>query len=128
MKVLKFTKDHSPYVKGEVASFSDADGQVRLDAGVAEEVKHYDRQPDRRVEEKFDDAGRPTGVMESREVPDDLERNVDLPPTAAGRSPKAEENMTDEEKKRLAEFEENDAKSVDAPRVNKMTEAPAKKK
>jgi hypothetical protein len=136
MKVIKFTQNHSPYVAGEIASFSDEDADVRINAGVAELVKEYTVQPDRRVEEKWDESGKPTGVMESREVPKDLERNVDLPPTKAGGQPKAEENMTEEEKKRAEMAESGDVAatedvgtmSVDAPRVNKMVDKPARKK
>lgn len=141
MKVIKFTKNHSPYVEGEVASFSDEDADVRIQAGVAELVKEYKVQPDIKRDEAYDDQGTPMGVRQARMVPQDLERNVDLPPTEAGGKPKAEENLSDEEKERVAKYEKSgvdpdsaegaaaaEGKAQDAPKVNKMADRPAAKK
>ena len=50
-----------------------------------------------------------TTRIETRTVPDDLQRNVDLPPTRAGGKPKAEENMTEEERKRAKAYEQNES-------------------
>lgn len=129
MKIVKFLKNHSPYVAGETASFSDEDADVRIQAGVAQLVKEYKVQPDQRVETRVDADGHT--VMETHTVPDDLERNVELPPTEAGGQPKAKEKMTEEERARAeaAERGENtEARSVDQPEVNKMVKRPAAKK
>jgi hypothetical protein len=132
MKIVKFLKDHSPYMAGEVAEFSDEDADVRIQAGVAELVKHVRVQPDRRTVERVDEDGHV--VIESRTVPNDLQRNVDLPPTPAGGVAKDEEHMTDEEKEqaRVAEAggdaTEVQGKSVDRPQVNKQVEQAPKKK
>lgn len=66
----------------------------------------------------------------------DLERNVDLPPTEAGGSPKDGTHMTAEEQKRAKLTEAGNAeptedagtKSADQPKVNKMVSRPATKK
>lgn len=129
MKIVKFLKNHSPYVAGETASFSDEDADVRIQAGVAQLVKEYKIQPDQRVETRVDADGHT--VIETKIVPDDLERNVELPPTEGGGQPKDEAHMTDEEKARAkaAERGENvQASSVEQPDVNKMVKRPAAKK
>jgi hypothetical protein len=128
MKVVKFLKNHSPYMAGEVAE----DADVRIQAGVAELVREVKVQPDRRTVERVDADGHV--IIEARTVPDDLERNVDLPPTEAGGVAKDESHMTDEEKKKakLAEegksSEEVQARSVDQPPVNKQVQSAPNKK
>ncbi len=99
MKVVRFLKDNSPYTAGEVASFGDQDADVRISAGVAELVKHYERQPDQRVKTEVGEDG--ATRIETRTVPDDINRNVDLPPTRAGGKAKDEAHMSDEEKRRV---------------------------
>ena len=117
---------------GEVAEFSDEDADVRIQAGVAELVKEVKVQPDRRTVERVDADGHI--VIEARQVPDDLERNVDLPPTRAGGVPKDEAHMTDEEKEQAKVAEEGgdatevETKAEDHPQVNKQVQnAPRKK-
>lgn len=132
MKIVKFLKNHSPYMEGEVAEFADEDADVRIQSGVAELVKEVKVQPDRRTVERVDADGHV--IIEARQVPQDLERNVDLPPTEAGGVAKDEAHMSEEEKKKakLAEEgkspEEVEAKSVDQPPVNKQVQAAPKKK
>ena len=82
-------------------------------------------------------------MIETRTVPDDLQRNVDFPPTRAGGKPKAEESMTDEEHKRAKAYESNQSdeeaedeaqkvraqgKSLDWPQESKMVSKPQAKK
>ncbi len=67
--------------------------------GICEELKHYDKQPDQRVVDNVDENGRLTKI-DVRQVPDDLAREADLPPTEAGGQPKDEAHMTEAEKKR----------------------------
>ena len=128
-------------MRGKIASFSDEDADVRINAGVAGLVRHYTVQPDQRVLTEVDENGNTR--IETRTVPDDLQRNVDLPPTKAGGKPKAEENMTDEDRKRAKAYEENESddeaddaaralrfqpKSVDGPQVSTMVSKPQAKK
>ncbi len=67
-------------------------------------------------------------------MPDDLERNVDLPATAGGGQPKDEAHMTDEEKEQVKAAEEGRAaesvnvKAEDQRQVNKQVQAAPKKK
>ena len=139
MKIVRFLKNHSPYVAGETASFSNEDADVRINAGVAELVKEYEVQPDQRVVTKVDEDGHT--VIETKAVADDLERNVDLPATEGGGQPKDEAHMTEAEKRRRLEEDRGeeedgeaarapglDKKSLDQPRENKMVgKAPTKK-
>ncbi len=73
-------------------------------------------------------------IIQARQVPDDLERNVDLPATAGGGQPKDEAHMTDEEKERARVAEEGgdasevETKAEDHPQVNKQVQAAPKKK
>lgn len=131
MKVVRFLQDHAPHMKGETASFSDYDGGELVNAGVAELVNHYERQPDQRVVDNVDENGRVT-KLEVRHVPDDLQREADLPPTEAGGRPKDEEHMTEKEKKhRLQNGEaqsQPETRSIDAPQVSKMVSRPQAKK
>jgi polyhydroxyalkanoate synthesis regulator phasin len=129
MKVVRFLQDHSPYMKGEVASFSNEDADVRIEAGVCELVKEYDRQPDQRVVDNVDESGRLTKI-EARRVPDDLQREADLPPTETGGRPKDETHMSESEKKRrlIQEEAQAEAKAMDAPPQSKMVSRPAAKK
>lgn len=133
MKVVGFLPDHSPCMKGGTASFSDYDADGRTQAVVCEELKHYDKQPDQRVVDNVDENGRLTKI-EVRQVPDDLQREADLPLTEAGGRPKDEAHMTEEEKKRRFQkgnqqtTEEGTTKSLDAPEVSKMVSRPQAKK
>lgn len=90
-------------MESEVASFSDEDADFRIQARVAELVKEYTIQPDQRTEVKVDEFGKT--VLETKIVPNDLERNVELPPTRAGGKAKDEAHMTDEEKEHAAAYE-----------------------
>jgi hypothetical protein len=130
MKVVKFLQDHSPYVKGKVCSFSDYDADVRINAAVCEELKLYDRQPDQRITDNVDENGRLT-KFEVRQVPDDLNREADLPLIEAGGRPKDEAHMTEAEKKRRLQDRkaaEPETRSMDASAVSKMVSRPVAKK
>lgn len=131
MKVVKFLEDYSPYMEEEVASFSDHDADVRIQAGICELVKEYDRQPDQSVVDNVDENGRLTKI-EVRQVPNDLRREADLPATEAGGKPKDEAHMTEAEKKRRLKARQTEPaqeeKTFEGPPASKMVSRSQAKK
>jgi hypothetical protein len=126
MKIVKFTKNHSPYKAGDVAQFSDEDADVRIQAGVAQLVKEVKVQPEVRTAERVDSDGHV--VIESRQVEDDLERNVDLPKTEGGGQPKDEAHRKEEEEQNESAAQAVEVKAEDRPQVNKQVQSAPKKK
>lgn len=116
---------------GEVAEFSE-DADVRIQAGVAELVKEVTVQPDRRTVDRVDADGHL--MIEARTVPDDFERNVDLPKTRAGGSPRNEAHMTDWEKEDVKAADERrtpqavEVKAEEQPQGNKQVQSAPRKK